>query len=96
MRTKVFKIALVAVLFTAILLLLNNDWAIAQCPMCKAAAESNLKEGGKHALGLNAGILYLFAAPYLIVATLGFIWWRNQMKVKKEEEAQVKQANSAS
>ncbi|PSJ72908.1 hypothetical protein C7N43_31875 [Sphingobacteriales bacterium UPWRP_1] len=71
----------------AALLILQCDWAFAQCPMCRAAAEANIKEGGKHALGLNAGILYLFVAPYLIVATIGFLWWRNHRKVAREEQA---------
>ncbi|QQS30404.1 MAG: hypothetical protein IPM47_05510 [Sphingobacteriales bacterium] len=63
--------------------LFQTELAYAQCPMCRAAAESNLKEGGSFALGLNTGILYLFCTPYIIIATLGFIWWRNQQKVKK-------------
>ncbi|PSJ73632.1 hypothetical protein C7N43_28205 [Sphingobacteriales bacterium UPWRP_1] len=70
----------------AVMLILQTDWAFAQCPMCRAAAEANIKEGGKHALGLNAGILYLFVAPYLIVATIGFLWWRNHRKIIREEQ----------
>jgi len=57
---------------------------LAQCPMCKAAAESNLKEGGSAGAGLNAGILYLFFTPYILVGTLGFLWWWN--KRKKENQ----------
>jgi len=30
----------------------------AQCPMCRMAAESNLKDGGNAGKGLNAGILW--------------------------------------
>lgn len=55
----------------------------AQCPMCKMSAEQNLKDGGTAGKGLNAGILYMFFSPYLLVATVGFLWWRNR---KKEEE----------
>ncbi|MCP3930047.1 MAG: hypothetical protein GY705_13215 [Bacteroidetes bacterium] len=55
----------------------------AQCPMCKIAAESNLNQGGDAGRGLNSGILYLFATPYLMVGLLGYIWWRNR---KKEED----------
>ncbi|MEY3050609.1 MAG: hypothetical protein RLY31_394 [Bacteroidota bacterium] len=46
--------------------------------MCKIAAESNLKDGGKAGKGLNAGILYMLALPYLLVGTIGFVWWRNR------------------
>lgn len=55
----------------------------AQCPMCKMSAEQNLKNGGTAGKGLNKGILYMLATPYLIVGTVGLIWWRNR---RKEEE----------
>ena len=69
-------------------LLMCIDETFAQCPMCKAAAESNLKEGGKHGAGLNAGILYLFITPYLIAMTVGLLWWWNNRKVNQEEALQ--------
>jgi len=52
----------------------------AQCPMCRIAAESNLKDGGTAGAGLNAGILYMLAAPYLLVGTIGYFWWKNNRK----------------
>ncbi len=52
----------------------------AQCPMCRMSAESNLKSGGSAGKGLNTGILYMLAMPYLLVGTLGYIWWRNRKK----------------
>ncbi|RLD19021.1 MAG: hypothetical protein DRI69_09330 [Bacteroidetes bacterium] len=52
--------------------------ASAQCPMCRMSAESNLRAGGTAGKGLNRGILYLFAMPYLLVGTIGFVWWKNQ------------------
>jgi len=71
--------------FTMLALLLLCEPSFAQCPMCKAAAESNLKEGGTHGLGLNAGILYLFCTPYLIVLTIGIIWWYKNRKATLTE-----------
>lgn len=53
---------------------------LAQCPMCRATAESNLANGGTEGRGLNRGILYLFFTPYLIVGTVAFLWWRNRIK----------------
>ena len=50
----------------------------AQCPMCRMAAESNLEHGGSMGIGLNKGILYMFMMPYLLVLTLGLIWYRNK------------------
>ena len=38
-----------------------------QCAMCKAVVEANLKEGGSAGAGLNDGILYLMAMPYMAV-----------------------------
>lgn len=49
----------------------------AQCPMCRMSAEANLKDGGTAARGLNNGILYIFAFPYILVSIIGYIWWRN-------------------
>jgi hypothetical protein len=51
---------------------------IAQCPMCKMAASSNLSNGGTAGAGLNFGILYILALPYLLVSVIGYIWWRNR------------------
>lgn len=57
---------------------------MAQCPMCKATAESSLEAGGSAALGLNTGILYLFVTPYILVMVLGGLWWFNRKKNKAE------------
>ncbi|MFM7089455.1 MAG: hypothetical protein ACKOZZ_01465 [Bacteroidota bacterium] len=54
---------------------------LAQCPMCKMAAESNLKNGGSAGKGLNAGILYMLLTPYLLVGGLAFWWIKNKKKV---------------
>lgn len=41
---------------------------MAQCAMCKQAAETSLKSNpGSLARGLNSGILYLMAVPYLMI-----------------------------
>lgn len=58
----------------------------AQCPMCRMSAESNLKNGGSSGKGLNAGILYMLATPYLIVGVIGFIWYRNRRKEEDLED----------
>lgn len=74
------------ILFFIVLILLMgfSETLQAQCPMCKIAAQSNMKNGGTAGRGLNAGILYMLATPYLIVGTIGFIWWRNRKKQKEE------------
>jgi hypothetical protein len=49
------------------------------------AAESNLENGGTAGKGLNTGILYMLAMPYLLVATIGFIWYKNRNLDKQED-----------
>ncbi len=56
----------------------------AQCPMCRLSAETNLKNGGTEGKGLNTGILYMLAMPYLLVGTIGYIWWRNRKQLEEE------------
>jgi hypothetical protein len=48
----------------------------AQCAMCAATVQSSNKSGNKTTNGLNNGILYLLAAPYIAVAAVGFIWYK--------------------
>ena len=61
--------------------LLFGGELLAQCPMCKMAAESNLKNGGSAGKCLNAGILYMLLTPYLLVGGLAFWWIKNKKKV---------------
>ncbi|MCO5278397.1 MAG: hypothetical protein M9911_10440 [Saprospiraceae bacterium] len=68
------------IILIGILIALNSTEILAQCPMCRMAAESNLKNGGSAGKGLNAGILYMLVVPYLVVGTIGFIWWKNHKR----------------
>ena len=77
---------LVLLLMIVLFVLSVNMEATGQCPMCKMAAESNLENGGTEGTALNTGILYMLAMPYLLVATLGFIWYRNKKLQEKETE----------
>ncbi len=83
MKNKLIKLFSILALFFAINLT-TVPVAEAQCPMCRMSAESNLKNGGEAGKGLNNGILYMLATPYLIIGTIAFIWWRNR---RKEEDA---------
>jgi hypothetical protein len=51
--------------------LLSPELATAQCSMCRAVLES--EEGQNTAKGINDGIVYLMAIPYVLVAIVG---WR--------------------
>lgn len=70
---------MVALLATVFFLMVGPD-LVAQCPMCRMSAESNMANGGTAGAGLNTGILYMLVMPYLLVATIGYIWWRNRKK----------------
>lgn len=69
-----------------VLMLLPGPLAFSQCPMCKASAEASIKEGGSYAKGLNAGILYLFATPYILVGSVGLLWWYRNRQIKKKSD----------
>lgn len=57
-----------AVLLILALVFLFPGFAEAQCAMCKESAESTLKnDPSSIARGLNSGILYLMAVPYLAI-----------------------------
>ncbi|MDZ7848841.1 MAG: hypothetical protein U5L96_20110 [Owenweeksia sp.] len=47
-----------------------------QCAMCKAVAETSQQGGSSVADGLNSGIMYLMAFPYLIMGAVGLAIYR--------------------
>ncbi len=65
---------------------INIDSVTAQCPMCRMSAESDLKNGGTKAKGLNAGIMYMLVFPYILIGSVGFIWYRERKKIAEEEQ----------
>lgn len=85
MKSKLLKLLTFCALFFAINMTVLPT-VQAQCPMCKMSAESNLKNGGTAGKGLNNGILFMLATPYLLIGTIGFIWWRNRKKEQELEE----------
>lgn len=53
--------------------------AKAQCAMCKAVVENG---GQEMAEGINSGITYLMAFPYLLVALLAYVLFRYKKRLK--------------
>ncbi len=73
-----------SIFLSLILFIFQLHAAIAQCAMCRASVESNVSDGDTSVgAGLNMGILYLFVAPYLIMMTIGFFWYRSAKRKKK-------------
>ena len=61
-------------LFITVFLLMGMKPVLGQCAMCRAVLESN----GDNAVaeGINNGIVYLMAIPYVLVGALIFIVYR--------------------
>ncbi|MEZ4919543.1 MAG: hypothetical protein R2792_10625 [Saprospiraceae bacterium] len=76
---KYSKLILGFALVLILVVLIPSD-VLAQCPMCRMSAESNLANGGTAGRGLNTGILYILAMPYLLVLSIGIWWYRNRKK----------------
>jgi heme/copper-type cytochrome/quinol oxidase subunit 2 len=55
-----------------------------QCAMCRAVLES--EEGQSTAKGINDGIMYLMAVPYLLVAGIAFMIYWKYFREKKENK----------
>ncbi len=72
-------------LVLGVLLLSPTSDVMAQCPMCRIGAETNLASGGSAGAGLNKGILLLLGLPYVVIGTFGFIWWKNKKTEPIEE-----------
>ena len=64
------------VILLAIILLIvsTSEVATAQCVMCKAVGEQSAKLDGL-GRGLNAGILFLMAIPYILLSFGALIIW---------------------
>lgn len=61
--------------------------SIAQCVVCRSAVENGAKEGEDGlAKGINNGILYLMAIPYVLIGATGYIIYKNHKKKSSAEE----------
>ncbi|MEZ2337564.1 hypothetical protein AB6735_18100 [Mucilaginibacter sp. RCC_168] len=84
-----FKIILFV--FALGLMVCSRQPVKAQCAQCAATVETNAKNGGNAAKGLNNGILFLLGAPYLAAGVVGFIWYKKyrrknvDLNIRKEK-----------
>ena len=56
----------------------------AQCAMCRAVLESG--EDQSAAEGINDGIMFLMAVPYILVAVIGFFVYKTFNNSKKSNK----------
>ncbi|MCC6818959.1 MAG: hypothetical protein IT245_08720 [Bacteroidia bacterium] len=76
-----FKRILTILIFGGLFLLESA----AQCPMCKASVESSQSTNTKSVgMGLNAGILMLMGAVYVILFSVGILWYKKYRKTQNE------------
>lgn len=73
-------------LFMVLLATSNIPSANAQCAMCTVSAEQSVKNGNTQGKGLNTGIIYLLAIPYLLITGMGILWY---VKFRKKNTDQV-------
>jgi hypothetical protein len=70
------KSILIFILFTSVFAGTGIKTASAQCAMCTINAEQGVKNGNTQAKGINSGVLYLMAIPYLMIGALGVLWYK--------------------
>ncbi|MFC0603838.1 hypothetical protein [Winogradskyella pulchriflava] len=58
----------------------------AQCAMCRAVLESG--EDQSAAEGINDGIMFLMAIPYILVAAIGYFIYRKYNKPQNLENTE--------
>ena len=68
------------ILFVLIALFIFTNNAFSQCAMCKAVVETNLESGDTKGAGLNEGILFLMAMPYILVLIFGVFYYIQKQK----------------
>ncbi len=78
-KSQVLRNAGLVFLLFAIFLFFSVD-VDAQCAMCKTVANSDKQAGGSFANGLNKGILYLMAVPYVLIFIVGYFVIKNLRK----------------
>lgn len=58
-----------------LLLVMAGEAMWGQCVMCKAVAEDSAAEGAV-GRGINQGILYIMAVPYLLLGVFGYLVYK--------------------
>lgn len=74
------KITLIALFF------LYHAFVFSQCAMCKATLESDLAAGGSAGKGINNGIMYLIAFPYLLLGVVGYFVYKHYKKTRNSDQ----------
>ena len=79
---KIMKRLLGMMVLAATLTAVVPDRADAQCAMCTLTAENATQNGNNQGKGLNKGILFLLAIPYLAAVGVGVLWYKRYRSKK--------------
>ena len=74
---------LLSFLMLLLLFLISGPESSAQCAMCSMTAMDAMRDGSTTSLGLNNAILYLLALPYVLVMTIGGMWYLRHRRLAK-------------
>lgn len=86
---KTVKYLLVTLILFCTIAVTPINMAHAQCAMCTLNAENATQNGNTQGKGLNDGILFLLAIPYLAAAGLGLLWYK-KFRTAKSNKSQEK------
>lgn len=70
-----------------LLLFAQVQRVFSQCAMCTLNAENSVQNGNTQGMGLNDGVLFLLACPYVVVLVVGIIWYR---KYRQKNHTQIR------
>ncbi|WP_262250150.1 hypothetical protein [Parapedobacter soli] len=78
----IMKRFLAMMALTAVIVAVIPDRADAQCAMCSLTAENATQNGNSQGKGLNKGILFLLAIPYVATVGVGVLWYKKYRSKK--------------
>tara|TARA_R110002049_G_scaffold269021_2_gene445786 strand:- start:97 stop:360 length:264 start_codon:yes stop_codon:yes gene_type:complete len=82
------KLAIKIFFLSVFTVLASTIGAIAQCAMCRATVETSMADGDVTiAAGLNTGIFYLLAAPYIVISVIAYLWYKKSRENAKKVKA---------
>lgn len=71
-----------AVVIALLLSIAVPDVGKSQCAMCSLTAENATENGNAQGKGLNKGILFLLAIPYIATLGIGILWYKKYRSKK--------------
>jgi hypothetical protein len=75
------KLVLFLLLVVACMMFGNEIFAQG-CSQCRMIPQSSMEAGQRKAAGLNTGIMYLLTIPYLVLAGLFYLFFKDQIKAR--------------